>query len=145
MVVDSKKSGAGGWLVNSANGTEMQTVSVPVSGATYCLDAGRMVAGEAVTVSLCDATDPRANTQESQSWVWGGDATFRVYHNQSLCLDQVANPEAGDVVVKTQTVLKVCDGAALTQHYAFHGKAPGSPYSGYIYWGDALNALQVQK
>jgi hypothetical protein len=106
-------------------------------GIPYCLDAGDIKAGTAVTISVCYPSPlPTYNRDISQQWVWEKDATFRPYANQNLCLTN------GEYTGQPAVTLEVCQDK-VTQHWGYHGGAPGNDPSGDIYYGDATNSLGV--
>eukprot|EP01063_Lacrimia_lanifica_P004012 TRINITY_DN1223_c0_g8_i2.p1 TRINITY_DN1223_c0_g8~~TRINITY_DN1223_c0_g8_i2.p1 ORF type:complete len:626 (+),score=200.26 TRINITY_DN1223_c0_g8_i2:65-1942(+) len=138
--------GSATWKFNFAGGAArpppgtVATVTTAVDGATYCLDGRRMEPGEPVVVAPCNATDPAAAPQ-SQQWVWGQDGSIRAHGDQAVCVDQVVGASTGWLGTRT-TILAAC-AESVTQRYAYHGGAPGHPYTGKLYFGDDAGGLDV--
>eukprot|EP01059_Diplonema_ambulator_P024729 TRINITY_DN4104_c1_g1_i1.p1 TRINITY_DN4104_c1_g1~~TRINITY_DN4104_c1_g1_i1.p1 ORF type:complete len:644 (+),score=201.25 TRINITY_DN4104_c1_g1_i1:1082-3013(+) len=132
----------GTWTVNQGTNTSMNVISCSISSTAYCLDGGSMTLGAAITVTPClPGTNPDTNRDPSQQWILRNDATIRPFKDQTLCLDQ-APQQIGTYAGSRDTLLALCTGS-VSQHYGYHGSAPGNPFTGDLFFGDDANSLTV--
>ena len=141
VVVSPQAGVTSAWYINEAQGTTMNTLSVQIDKVDFCLDGGSMTLGQNLTVTPC-TTDPAHNNVASQQFIHRKDATLRVFANQSLCVDQPAVNTSSIVSGTRRATLGLCSGSVL-QSFAYHGAAPGNPFSGSLFYGDGASSLLV--
>eukprot|EP01061_Rhynchopus_euleeides_P010090 TRINITY_DN1943_c0_g1_i3.p1 TRINITY_DN1943_c0_g1~~TRINITY_DN1943_c0_g1_i3.p1 ORF type:complete len:690 (+),score=278.92 TRINITY_DN1943_c0_g1_i3:63-2072(+) len=117
-----------------------------ISGTKFCLDVGadpvKVTEGQAVGVSACSDDLPAAR---SQRWFANTDATIRPFYAQGFCLTNTC-PQGACGAKNYPAVLKRCaPGTALevSQHWAYHGPAPGDNPNRVICFGDVQNLLAI--
>ncbi len=136
-----------GWDINNprnASGATVSSKKATHDGVPLCLDAHSAREGDVVLVTPCyPSADPVRNRDPAQRWVVmapeiGEDATLRPRSNTSLCVTN--HLYQGDKTLR----LEACDGR-VSQHWAWHGGAPGNDHSGKLFFGDGLNILGLRR
>jgi phospholipase C len=102
----------------------------------YCLDASSVVpeAGTKLKVIECNKVRP---TERSELWRVNVDGTIKPFKDSSLCV--TCSGLSGET---SPGMIELCDGS-VSQHFAYHGDAPGNYGGGMFEWGDDTNSLGV--
>lgn len=115
------------------------SIAIPGDSVPQCLQAAPVL-NATVAVGPCfPGADPKTNADPQQHWNVMKDATIRPFANHSLCVTNKFISGAGF----SPLWLELCEPQRVHQHYAYHGPGGGESDSGYLYYGDCLNAIVV--
>lgn len=121
-------------FINHWPSAKFYSVQTKTLKPPFCLAVPKVVNNASLTVGSCTY----ANTPDEQSWILMPDTTLRPALDLSLC---ATNAEfQSDFSVR----LTPC-AVDVNQHWGYHGPAPGNDGSGFLYFGDFLNALSLRE
>jgi phospholipase C len=120
-------------FINHWPSTKFYSLQTKTLKPPVCLAVQQATNNATLIVAPCTY----AENPDEQSWILMPDTTLRPALDLNLC---ATNAEfQSDVTVR----LTPC-AVNVNQHWGYHGPAPGNDGSGFLYFGDFLNALSLR-